>query len=185
MTITTQGTSFVTDGQLPWNESYLKINSSTTSIAPTLTYAHRGNNDTPTIVVAGDEIYNNLVTVYDGTGYITSCGIVALSESVAVNNTPGRLILLSVPNNNFSTAKSIQLNNVGVGVNLALASAITADLDIGGVMRLRPLTAAPASPVVGMIAVADNSSWDPITRAGTVPYPVFYNGTAWVALSAA
>lgn len=52
------------------------------------------------------------------------------------------------------------------------------------VLRLAPLTAEPASPVVGMIAVADGVTWDPATYSNTTPYPAFYNGTAWVAMVA-
>jgi hypothetical protein len=47
------------------------------------------------------------------------------------------------------------------------------------VLKLAPRTSAPAGATVGMIAIADNSSWDPANIAGTTPYLAFYNGTAW------
>lgn len=46
------------------------------------------------------------------------------------------------------------------------------------------LTASTSAPTVsaGTFAVADGVSWDPATKAGSVPYPVFYDGTSWTAL---
>ena len=58
----------------------------------------------------------------------------------------------------------------------------TAELDINGVMRLRPQTAAPTSPVEGMIAVADRVTWDPAAKGSGASYPVYYDGSAWNAL---
>jgi hypothetical protein len=34
----------------------------------------------------------------------------------------------------------------------------------------------------GMFATADGVSWDPASKGTSTPYPVFWNGTAWVAL---
>ena len=57
-----------------------------------------------------------------------------------------------------------------------------ASLDVNGVMRLVKQTAAPASPVEGMIAVADRVTWDPASKGAGGSYPVYYNGTTWTAL---
>ena len=46
-------------------------------------------------------------------------------------------------------------------------------------ITLAVLTAAPSSPAIGTIAVADGTSWDPATVGG-LAYPVFYNGSAWI-----
>ena len=51
------------------------------------------------------------------------------------------------------------------------------------VLKLAPRTSEPAGATVGMIAVADNDLWDPAGVTGGVPYPVFYNGTAWKAFT--
>jgi hypothetical protein len=51
------------------------------------------------------------------------------------------------------------------------------------VLKLAPRTSAPSGATVGMIAVADNNLWDPAAIAGSTPYPVFYNGTAWKAFT--
>lgn len=50
------------------------------------------------------------------------------------------------------------------------------------VLTLTASTSAPSSPAAGTFAVADGTSWDPATKAGAVPYPVFYDGTSWTAL---
>jgi hypothetical protein len=46
------------------------------------------------------------------------------------------------------------------------------------------LTASTSEPTVsaGTFAVADGTSWDPASKSGAVPYPVFYDGVAWFAL---
>lgn len=46
------------------------------------------------------------------------------------------------------------------------------------------LTASTSAPTVsaGTFAVADGTSWDPASKAGAVPYPVFYDGVSWTAL---
>ena len=57
-------------------------------------------------------------------------------------------------------------------------------LDVEGIMTLEPQTAAPTTPVIGMIAVANKTNWDPASYSGSTPYPVFYTGAAWVAMIA-
>lgn len=51
---------------------------------------------------------------------------------------------------------------------------------IGG-LSLTLLAAAPTVPA-GTVAVADGTNWDPATKSGAVPYPVFYDGVSWNAL---
>ena len=52
-------------------------------------------------------------------------------------------------------------------------------LDIYGVMKLTPQTAAPTTPVEGMIAVADRVTWDPAGVGSGASYPVYYDGVSW------
>jgi hypothetical protein len=49
-------------------------------------------------------------------------------------------------------------------------------------MTLTPLSAEPTELMSGMLVAADGVNWDPATKSGTVPYPVFYDGVAWNAL---
>jgi hypothetical protein len=58
-----------------------------------------------------------------------------------------------------------------------------ATVDINGVMRLVKQTAAPSSPVEGMIAVADRVNWDPASVGSGGSYPVYYDGTSWSKLT--
>jgi len=55
-----------------------------------------------------------------------------------------------------------------------------ATCDINGVMRLSPQTAAPATVVEGMIAVADRVNWDPASVGTGGSYPAYFNGTSWI-----
>jgi hypothetical protein len=46
-----------------------------------------------------------------------------------------------------------------------------------------PTNTAPASVTTGSFAVADGVSWDPASRGPGNAYPVFYDGTTWLALT--
>ncbi len=43
-------------------------------------------------------------------------------------------------------------------------------------------TGAPTYPIEGAFYMADGSTWDPASKSGSVPYPVFYDGTSYNAL---
>lgn len=51
---------------------------------------------------------------------------------------------------------------------------------ISSVLKLSPLNAEPSVKEVGMIAVADNTTWNPSSKPTGNPYPVFYDGTTWI-----
>ena len=53
--------------------------------------------------------------------------------------------------------------------------------NLDGGLQLPIINAAPASPNRGFYT-ADGVSWDPASKAGAVPYPVFYDGVAFNAL---
>jgi hypothetical protein len=55
------------------------------------------------------------------------------------------------------------------------------NLNADGGLKLPILSSAPGSPVIGMY-VADGVGWDPDSKAGSVPYPVYYDGSAFNAL---
>jgi hypothetical protein len=52
------------------------------------------------------------------------------------------------------------------------------------IVSLPPLTEEPTGAIAGMFAVADGVTWDPVTAGGSTPYPVFYNGTVWLKMTA-
>ena len=58
----------------------------------------------------------------------------------------------------------------------------TYTLASNGGLQMPILSAAPASPVIGATYVADNSGWDPASKPGTAPYPVFWDGVTYQAL---
>lgn len=57
-----------------------------------------------------------------------------------------------------------------------------ATLDINGFAKLAILTAAPASPANGMVAIADGTSWNPLGAAGKQQM-VVYLGNGWRAIA--
>jgi hypothetical protein len=59
---------------------------------------------------------------------------------------------------------------------------ISGNVFMGKVLSLTVSTAEPASPAVGMFAVADRVTWDPASKGSGNAYPVFYNGSTWNAL---
>lgn len=65
-------------------------------------------------------------------------------------------------------------------VTPTLGAASATSVSISSVITLAPLSAAPASPTTGMIAVADYTNWDPApSGSGTHAYPVFYAAGIW------
>lgn len=60
---------------------------------------------------------------------------------------------------------------------------ISGSASISDVLTMAALAAAPATPVVGMIAVADGVNWDPANIQNGTAYPVFYAGT-WIPMIA-
>jgi hypothetical protein len=70
----------------------------------------------------------------------------------------------------------------GAGTVLTLGSTThTRTALAAGVFHLPVLTAAPASPAQGDLALADRATWDPLSKGFGGPYLVWYNGAAWVA----
>ena len=67
--------------------------------------------------------------------------------------------------------------------SLALASG---DIEItDGGIKFTERTAAPSTPKPGGVYCADGATWDPLSRSGTDPYLVFYDGAAYVSFAAA
>lgn len=94
-------------------------------------------------------------------------------------------LFISVNDGVHNFSKFIKFYKTGkFAINGNATNEPAAELDVDGVARLTPQTGAPASPTVGMIAVADGTTWDPAAKGGTPnPYPAFYDGTAWVAMA--
>jgi hypothetical protein len=116
----------------------------------------------------------------DGTKVLSSVILFRTDPNATIADDTAKGQIEFVTNAGTNTApvpKTIVMDSEGrLGVNRTNARAT---IDINGVMQLEPQTAAPASPIIGMIAVADRANWNPAPPTGTTPYPVFYNGSAW------
>ena len=54
--------------------------------------------------------------------------------------------------------------------------------EINGGFRPKILAAPPSNATTGTFFTANGVSWDPASKSGSVPYPVFYDGVAYNAL---
>jgi len=65
--------------------------------------------------------------------------------------------------------------------NSAGVLAVDGSISATNVLELTAQTSAPTA-VSGSFAVADATNWDPASKGGSTPYPVFYDGVSWNAL---
>lgn len=100
--------------------------------------------------------------------------------TITSTHLPTKFFVLARPNVEADPFRMLTFDSFGrLAVNQEHASAT---VDINGVMRLSPLTIAPATPVEGMIAVADGVLWDPGSKSGTTSYPAYFDGSVWTAM---
>jgi len=149
-------------------------------------YPGSGTETKPT---AGDYIGEFVGTSYDptfgGGTQVFSSGMFFRTdpnEAIADDTAKGQIEF--VTNSGTGTAiapKYLVFDSAGqLAINQTSASAT---LDVNGFAKLAVLTAAPASPANGMIAIADGATWDP---AGTgTQAAVAYLGGGWVTLGSA
>lgn len=147
----------------------------------TSTKISRGTVGSPTTVFAGDVISNDIFLGYSGTNYVLSTVIshaVDPNATISANNVPGTIVIASVSNNDPINAKGILIDYLGhVTIAHNLAQVAQATLDVNGTAKLAVLSSAPASPVNGMIAIADGSGWNPAGTGKSVM--VVYLGGGW------
>ena len=93
-----------------------------------------------------------------------------------------------INNNGTGSAPDLVATSISADGSMAIANTISyvplATLDVNGFAKLKSLATEPNTPTLGMIAVADRATWDPVSVGSGNPYPVFYDGTAWVKLIA-
>jgi hypothetical protein len=99
-----------------------------------------------------------------------------LNSSLSVADAPGRLF------HNNKTGRTFFTDGEA-------AYAIGSVRQFNDVIYLKPLAAAPTVNEIGplglragMFATADGTNWDPASKSGSVPYPVFWDGSTWNAL---
>lgn len=139
-------------------------------------------------VTAGYYLSSLVATAYDpdfnnGTKVLSS-GISFRTDpngTIANDQAPGQIeFFTNAGTNTAPDIKGMVFDSAGqLAINRADARATA---DINGVMILEPQAAAPTTPVIGMIAVANKVDWDPASSVGSTPYPVFWDGSAWLSM---
>jgi hypothetical protein len=146
--------------------------------------AKRADDDS---VDPGDFLYGITSEGWTGTSYQTSSVIAPMVDpfgTVTATAVPGMIAFVLFPENDFNQAKLVSINRNGfISVGHGIAYDAKAAVDINGLLKLEPQGTAPATPAVGMIAVANRTGWDPASVGSGNPYPVFYDGSAWIKLT--
>jgi len=62
------------------------------------------------------------------------------------------------------------------------SNARSAVLNANGTFSLPTLATEPSTPQAGQMALANGTSWDPISQGNGAPYMVIYTGTSWVSM---
>jgi hypothetical protein len=132
-------------------------------------------------------------------GYITGLSFNDLTDkpnlagtyqfSVAADDSTQRLIstdevIKFIGAGSITTASDAEGNITitGAAPDRLTSNARSAVLNSNGTFSLPTLTAAPASPQAGQMALANGVSWDPIAQGNGAPYMVIYTGTSWVSM---
>jgi hypothetical protein len=145
----------------------------------------RGTLNAKTAVQGGDVIRQDLNFAHDGTGYVIATGVVSLVDpngTISTGNMPGLLALSTFDDGDGDNPHGIVIESNGwTSINRGINAAVST-FDNNGFMIIEPQTAAPASPVDGMIAIADGANWDPSGSNPTKKQMVVYFG-GWVQIA--
>ena len=133
-----------------------------------------GSDGTTLTAITGVSTVTNIVTSYVSAGY----GRNGSGVNIEVNaNSPADSRIFIT--NNRTTGGT---DNTDTGVVIDSYVGIQGRLFLETIVSLPPLSAAPGSPSAGMFAVANRVTWDPASKGSGNAYPVFYDGSSWVAL---
>ena len=141
----------------------------------------RGTTSSPTTIQVGDTLEAKVIQAYDGSNYIPVAYIATGVDpygSVSTGAISGSIGLTVITDGNpMSVSKTLFMDSRGyVGINNGFTQP-SATLDVNGFAKLAVLTAAPASPANGMVAIADGTSWNPAGTGKSVM--VVYLGGGW------
>jgi len=149
-------------------------------------FVSRGTLSAPAILQLGDIIYGTNVVGHNGTTYqLTTAINHFVDPGGTINGTtvPGTISLSTFTDGNPANFKGVVIDSRGfVGINKGVSPA-EATLDVNGFAKLAILTAAPASPVNGIIAIADGTTWNPMSNGKQTM--VVYLGGTWREIAAA
>jgi hypothetical protein len=125
----------------------------------------RGTMSSPTPIRASDMASALKSTAWNGQDYADIGGVIFTSTSLATSSTSsGKVSVYSV--DTTGNPHFFDFNDNG-------------DLSVDRGIRPAILTSAPTSPVTGTIYTANGVSWNPASKGGSKPYPVFYDGTSY------
>jgi hypothetical protein len=146
----------------------------------------RGSVSAPSALSPGDIMYSDTYRGWDGAGWVTAAGVYVITDSndtVDTGRVPGKLFLATTRNDGTNLT-GVSINSYGnVGINKQYADTVDATLDINGFAKLAILTSAPVTLANGMIAVADGTSWNPLSNGKQSL--VAYLGGSWVQIAVA
>jgi hypothetical protein len=149
-------------------------------------FGSRGTLTAPTILQSGDIVNGDNYTGWNGTTYQLSSSINhGIDPFATVNGTtmPGFITISTFSDGNPANYKGIVVSSRGfVSINGGMTNP-AATLDINGFAKLAILTAAPTSPANGMIAIADGTTWNPLSNGKQTM--VVYLGGTWRQIAAA
>ena len=125
----------------------------------------RGTLTSPTTLHTGDMVSAIKSTGWNGNDYVDLSGIAFYSaNTTTLTESSGSISIYT-----FSTNGDIHTATLDEKGDLAVSNGI----------RTVALDAAPTDPVTGTIYTANGVDWDPASKSGTVPYPVFYDGVTY------
>lgn len=111
---------------------------------------------------------------------------VGTSGTVTLGNGSNSIVLNGIVDFSSATVSGLDLTGDVKGSVFADDSSVMVDavnfVMFSDALTLTPLNAEPENFIAGTMVAADGVSWDPASKAGAVPYPVFYDGVAWNAL---
>ena len=168
---------------IPEPGNHTDVNAVTDGVYSTGTsyYISRGTLGTPTAVQTADRLVADIYFAHDGSTYVPSC-IMGMGvdpyASVTTGAVPGGISFTAISDGDIThLTKTFLMDSRGyIGINNGFNQP-GATLDINGFAKLAVLTAAPASPAEGMIAIADGTTWDPMSTGKKVV--VAYLGGGW------
>jgi hypothetical protein len=116
--------------------------------------------------------------IYNSGGYFYFCALNGFNFYNPLS------ILMTSPNFRIKDTNSNMGADISIdsGGNLNLYSENGKAIRVAASpLQLDPLSAAPASPATGMVTLANQTNWDPLSLGSGGAYPTWYNGSAWKA----
>jgi Major tropism determinant N-terminal domain len=132
------------------------------------TRTSRGTMASPTAVLSADPTQSIRSSIWDGASWDTIGYFGFAVGDYAGQNTTSGLAQIFIKDTT-GAIQSFQFTEYG---NIVSPSGLTCTA----------LSAAPSNPIAATMYVADGVSWDPSSKSGSLPYPVFYDGNTYHSL---